>query len=102
MGAIDVVAITQEIRCGFVTREGFNQLSSRPLCRGMLGYTKVHHPSAVVGQDQQHKQSLVYRCRDREEIEGYQVLHMILHKVFHAGNKGLFGYDTSLPSIWPC
>jgi hypothetical protein len=101
VGAIDVVAITQEIGCGFVTREGFNQLSSRPLYRGMLGYTKVHHPSAVVGQDQQHKQSLVYRCRDREEIEGYQVLHMILQKVFHAEDKGRFGYDTSPPSIWP-
>ena len=77
MCAIDVVEITPEIGWRFVTWEGFNQLSSRPLCRGMLGYVKVHHPSAVVDQDRSTNRALciavgtVKKSRDTRSYTGF-------------------------------
>jgi hypothetical protein len=51
LGAIDVVAIAQQIAWRCVPGEGVHHLLSGPLSRGMLGDVEVHEPLAVVGQN---------------------------------------------------
>ena len=46
----------------------------------MLGDVKMDDPSAMMGQDQQDEQHLVRHCRHDKEIQGNQVLHVVLQK----------------------
>jgi hypothetical protein len=41
---------------------------------------EVHHPSPLVSEDHEHEEYLVCHGRDRKEIKGDQVRHVILEE----------------------
>jgi HPt (histidine-containing phosphotransfer) domain-containing protein/CheY-like chemotaxis protein len=78
--AINAVSVPQEIVRRIVPGKRFDHLLRRSLCNGMLGDIDVHETSSLGRQDHQHEQHPERHRGDREEIEGDQVLHVILQE----------------------
>jgi hypothetical protein len=77
---IDRISITQEIPRYLVPREGFDYLLCGPFLRWVLRDVKMDNAAPFMGQDEQHEEhSVGYRWHDKE-IQGDQVLEMILQK----------------------
>ena len=79
-GAVDAVPIAQEIPRGLVPREGINDLLCGPLRSGMLSDVEVDDATSMVGQDDQDKEHLVPHRGDHKEIQGHEILHVILQE----------------------
>src|SRR6266511_1718049 len=70
-GAIDTVAIAQQIPRHCVPRKCLDHLLRRPLGGGMLGDVNVYDTSSFVHEDHEHEEDLVRHGRNRQEIEGH-------------------------------
>jgi len=57
-GAIDAVAIAQQIPWGLVPREGVDDLLGGPLRRRMLRDIKMDDAASFMGQDEQHEEHI--------------------------------------------
>jgi hypothetical protein len=79
-GTIDAVPIAQEIPRGLVPREGINDLLGGPLRRGMLSDVEVDYATSMVGQHDQDKEHRVAHYGDHQEIQGHEILHVILQE----------------------
>jgi hypothetical protein len=79
-GTVAMVPIAQEIPRGLVLREGINDLLCSPLRAGMLSDVKMYETSPLMGQDEQDEQHFVGRRRHDKEIQGQQILHVILQE----------------------
>ena len=79
-GAIGAVPIAQQISRCLVPWEGVHHLLGGPLGGGMLGDIEVDDAPSMVSQDDQDKEHLVRYRRYDKEIQGYQVLHVVLQK----------------------
>ena len=78
--AIDAVPVTQEIPRGLVPREGVNDLLGGPFRGGMLGDVEVDDAPSMMGQDDQDKEQRVPHRGDHKEIQGHEILHVILQE----------------------
>src|SRR5918992_4468000 len=78
--SIYVITIAQQVSRDVAPRKRLQHLLGCPLCGGMLGDIDVHDTASLMAQDQQHKQHLVGRRRDGEEVEGHEVLPVIVQK----------------------
>ena len=81
-GAVDAVPIAQEIPRGFVPREGIDDLLGGPRCCGMLSDVEMYEMSSLMGQDKQDEQYFVGYRRHDKEIQGHQILHVVLQEGF--------------------
>src|SRR6266851_525423 len=78
--AVDRVAISKEVFRRAVPWEGFNDLLRCPLSSRILGYVEVQNlPSRMFKYDQDEEELESNRRYD-EEIDRYQVMHMILEE----------------------
>src|SRR5712692_2188307 len=66
-GAVDAVAVTQEIPWCLVPGTRFDHLLRRPLGRGMLRHVDVDDPPSIVGEDHKHEEHTECYGRHREE-----------------------------------
>jgi hypothetical protein len=94
--AIDAVPIAQQISRFFVPREGVNDLLGGPRSGGVLGDVDMHHAAPFMGQDQQHEEHFVGHCRHDKEIQGHQVLYVVLQKGLPWRGRRPFRSDTIL------
>jgi hypothetical protein len=94
--AIVAVPIAQQISRCFVPQEGVNDLLGGPHGGGVLGDVDMHHAAPFMGQDQQHEEHFVGYCRHDKEIQGHQVLHVVLQKGFPCRGRWPFRWDTIL------
>jgi hypothetical protein len=78
--SINAIPIAKQVSRDVVPRKYFQHLLGSPLCRGMLGDIEVHDTAPLMCEDQQHKQHLVGDRRDYEEVEGHEVLHVVVQK----------------------
>src|SRR5262245_28266435 len=77
---VDPVLIAQEIPRGLVPWEGINDLLGGPRRRGMCRDVAVDDTTPMVGQDDQDKEYFVgHRWHDKE-IQGHQILDMVLQE----------------------
>ena len=88
MGAVDMVPIAEERAWRLVPRERLDHLLGRPLGRWMLGDVEVYNASALVSQDHEHEEHAERHRRDDKEIQGDQVLHMVLQKRLPRWGRG--------------
>jgi hypothetical protein len=79
-GPVDAVPIAQEIPRGLVPREGINDLRCGPLRSGMLSDIDMDETSSLMGQDEQDEQHCVGNRRHNKELQGHQVLHVVLQE----------------------
>jgi hypothetical protein len=77
VGALDIIAIAQQIAWSYVPGEGFHRLLSCPLRRRMFRDVDMYHAARFMGQDEQDEEHFVGHGRHHKEIEGHQVLHVI-------------------------
>ena len=78
--AVDAVGVTKEMPWRLVPWKRFDHLLRRPWGSGMLRHVEVNNPPSCMGEDHEHKAHTECHGRHREEIEGYQVLHVGLEK----------------------
>ena len=84
--AKDGIAVAQQVARELVKRERFSQLLSGPL-RGWVGsHIAVDNATPVMGQHQKHVKNLETDRGHGEEIDGGQLLDMILEE----GTRGLW------------
>jgi hypothetical protein len=70
MGAVDVVTITEEIAWCFIPRERLHHLLCRPLGGRMLSNIAMYDATAVVRQDDEHKEHPERHRWDDKKISG--------------------------------
>jgi hypothetical protein len=79
--AEDSIAVAQQVVRELVKGKSLPQLLSRPL-RGRAGsHVEVQNATPVMGQDQKHVKNLETDSGHREEVDGDQLLGVILQKV---------------------
>ncbi len=93
--AEDSIAVAQKVARKLVKGEGFSQLLSRPL-RGWVGsHIAVDNATPVMGQHQKHIENLETNGRHSKEIDGDQLLQMILQE----GAPGLRGRFAAVQHV---
>ena len=102
-GAIDAVPIAQQIPRGLVPRKGVHHLLSRPLRRRVFRDVEMDDAAPFMGQDEQHEEHFVGHRRHDKEIQGDQVLHVVVRErsSTSATVACVAAPGTSPPSIWP-
>src|SRR5713101_1752683 len=85
--AENLIAIAEQIARDLIKRKCFAQLLCRPFRRGMRGDIKMDYPAPVMRQHQKHVQHLEADRRHGEEVDGHQVLDVIVQE----GTPGLRG-----------
>src|SRR5216683_613801 len=83
----NLIAIAEQIARDLIKRKCFAQLLCRPFRRGMRGDIKMDYPAPVMRQHQKHVQHLEADRRHGEEVDGHQVLDVIVQE----GTPGLRG-----------
>src|ERR1700737_4015511 len=76
----DGVTIAQQVVREYVKRKGFSQLLSSPLCRWVGGHIEVENAPAVMSQHQKHVKHLEANSRHGKEIDGDQLLEVIVQE----------------------
>src|ERR1700674_5835468 len=76
----DGVTIAQQVAREYFKRKRFSQLLSRPLCRWVGGHIEVENAPAVMRQHQKHVKHLEANSRYGKEIDGDQLLGVILQE----------------------
>ena len=80
LGGVDVIAVAEQVPRRRVEGEGLHDLLGSPLAAGVCGHVEMHHSASVMGEDQKDEQDLETDGRDSEEIDGYQVLDVIIQE----------------------
>ena len=78
--AKDSIAVAQQVARELVKGKGLPQLLSRPLRGRVGGHVEVQNATPVMGQHQKHVKDLEADCGHREEVDGDQLLGVILQK----------------------
>jgi len=79
-GGVDVIAVAEQVPGRRVEGEGLDDLLGSPLAAGVCGHVEMHHSASVMGEDQKDEQDLETDGRDSEEIDGDQVLDVIIQE----------------------
>jgi hypothetical protein len=74
------IAVAQLVARELVKGKGFPQLLSRPLRGRMGGHVEVQNAAPVMGQHQKHVKDLETDGGHGEEVDGHQLLGVILQK----------------------
>jgi hypothetical protein len=82
---LHAVPIAQQIPRGGLPWKSVHDLLSRPVGGGMLRDVHIHDPSPFMGEDDQDEEDPEPHGRDRKEIEGHHVLHVILEECLPGG-----------------
>jgi hypothetical protein len=69
LSAVDSVAVTDQIPRCRVPRERFDELSSGPFGRGVLGDVEVNDAPPVMGEHEEHEQNAERSGRHGEEVD---------------------------------
>ena len=72
--------VAQQILRGVVPGEGLQELSGGPFCGGVGGHSEMHRTSAVMAENHEGEQELERDGGYDEEVQGDQVLGVILEK----------------------
>ena len=80
LGAVDIIAVTQQVPRSCVEREGLYDLLRSPLAGEICGHVEMHHSASVMGEDQKDEQHLEPDGRDSEEVDGHQVFDMVVQE----------------------
>jgi len=79
---IDLVPVSDQVPWRSVFGERFQDLLSGPSCRRMPGHVEMNHPATTMGQDYQNEQDPKGPGWHREEIDGDQLVHVIVEECF--------------------
>jgi len=79
-GAVNTVAITEEIPWWLITGKRVDHLLCCPFRRGMRCDVDVHHPSPLVGEDHEHEEHLIGDRWHHKEVKGDQVFDVVLEE----------------------
>ena len=79
-GAIDGIPIPEQISGWGGKRDGFDHLLGGPDGRGSVGDVEVKDFAPSMGQDQENIQQLTCGRRDGKEIDGDQLLGVVMEK----------------------
>jgi hypothetical protein len=79
-GAVDAIAVSQERPWRLVPGEGFDDLLCGPLRGGVLSDVDMDETPSRMGQDEQDKQYCVGHRRHDKDIQGHQILHVVLQE----------------------
>ena len=77
---VDTVTVTDQIPRCRILRERFDELSSGPFGRGMLGDVEVNDASSVVGQHEEYEQNTECDGGHGEEVDGDEIFQMIIEE----------------------
>ncbi len=80
LSAVDVIAVAEQVPRSCVEREGLHDLLGSPLAGGIRGHVEVQNPASMMGEDQEDEQHLEADGGDSEEIDGYQVLDVVIQE----------------------
>ena len=72
------ITVAQQVARKLSEGKGLAHLLSRPLCSWVGGNIEVQNATPVMGQHQKHVENLEADRRHSEEIDGGQLLHMIV------------------------
>ena len=72
--------VAQQILRGVVPGEGLQELSGGPFCGGVGGHSEMHRRYAVMAENHEGEQELERDGGYDEEVQGDQVLNVILEK----------------------
>ena len=86
----DSIAVAQQVARELVKRKGFPQLLSCPLGGRVGGHIEVENAPAVMSQHQKHVKHLKANSRHGKEIDGDQLLGVILQE------------SSPILRPWPC
>jgi hypothetical protein len=75
---VDAVSIAQQIPRRLVPWEGVDDLLCGSLSGGMCRHIEVDDATSIVGQDDEDKEHLACHRRHDKDIEGDQILHMVV------------------------
>ena len=78
--AIGDVAIPNHVSGRGIERGRLHHLLNGPLGRRIRGDIEMDDPAAFVGEHDQHVQDFESHCRDDEEVNGHEVLHVAVEK----------------------
>ena len=78
--AEDGIAVAEQVTQELVEGKSLPQLLSRPLGRRMGGHIAMDNATSVMGQYQKHVKNLETNSRHSEEVDGDQLLGVILQK----------------------
>src|SRR5262245_28948496 len=78
--AVNAVPIVQQIAWCFFPRKRVHHLLGSPLGSRMFRQIEVDDAGPLVGQDEQHEEYFVGHRGYDKEIEGDQILHMVVEK----------------------
>jgi hypothetical protein len=78
--AEDGIAVAQQVARQLIKGERFSQLLSAPFCRRMSRHIEVKNAAPVMGQHQKHVKNLETKGGDSEEVDGDQLLGVILQE----------------------
>ncbi len=80
MISVDAVSITnQEPRRRIIGKRLYDLLS-RPLGRRMGGHVEVNKHPSIMAKDHEGEQYAESSCRNREEVDGHDVLQVVVQK----------------------
>jgi len=105
---VDRISIAQQEPGGVVIRKGVDNLLSSPFSRRIGCNVEVHDESPIMSQDKENKQNSKRCRRNREEINSYNVLQVVIEKsapglrrrlamADHVFVNGRFGYFVAKP-----
>ncbi len=80
VSAVDTVVVTDQIAGDRVPGKRFDELSSGPFGRGMLGDVEVSEAPPVMGEHEEHKQNAERHGGHGEEVDGDEILDVILQE----------------------
>ena len=78
--AEDNIAVAQQVARRLVKGKGFSQLLSGPLRGGVGSHIAVDNATPVMGQHQKHIENLETKGRHGKEVDGHQLLQVILQE----------------------
>jgi hypothetical protein len=77
---LDPITVEKDIQRCIVPREGLDHLLGGPLRGGVFCDSEMDETSSLMGQDEQDEQHVKGSRRHDKEIQGHEVLHVVLQK----------------------
>jgi hypothetical protein len=98
-GAVDRVAIAEEVRRRGVVREGVHDLLGGPLGGGMLGHVEVDDTATLVSEHDEDEEDAQARGGDREEIEATRSRTWLVRNVRQVWDRGVCRFGSSRETV---
>ncbi len=94
--SVDAIAVSDHVARGCVPGEGFDELPSCPFRAGMLRHIKVEDSPSIMRQHQKHEEDAESDCGHGEEVDGDEVLDVIVEECPPRQARWLAGADHVL------